>query len=697
MQFKKSQLTSIAFMIAVPLTSYAETETDTSAPYQLETISVISTRDEQQSLGVAASIGVKSADEIALDSVIYQKDLLNSIAGVRITQTGSTIGHMTSIRMPLNTGPYYLFLQDGIPVQSSGFFNHNGLAYSNFSSAGSVEVLKGAGTALYGSDSIAATVNVVSKDPSLNPGTAITADLGSDGFYNLGISSGFGSGLESGENSSFGIHFSHSASDGWRDHTASERNELNATHFFRLDGRNTFKTIFSANTTEAEMSGSIIGLDAMEQDPTSVGDIQPALDSGLEIVRNFDFARISTDWRHDLNDETQLSTIVYFRNNRNRYTATWENNLPHNDSKQQTLGMLFKADIDLGRTHWITGIDMEITRSNLSYTQLFDYVPSGFGSPVPAGDIYDYDVDYLAIAPYIRAEHHFTDKLQLIAGLRYDNNSYDYTNNLADGQYAGSTYFRPGNDNDPSFNHLSPKLTLAYRIDQQQNTYIRYANGFRIPQASRLYSLRTNNAAFTLDPEVSDTLELGYKRATEQAQFEAALYHMRIDDSIVRRENTAGDRYYVNGGETSHEGIELSLYNILTSQFATRIAYSYSQHEYINDEVYGDNEQAAAPNTTANLRLIFTPTYLTGLVTMLEAEYVSKYWLDDDNTRTYEGYAIYHLKANYKASKQLTFSAKLVNLLDDIYAENARYSYGKEKYTPGAPRQFFAGVQYSFN
>jgi hypothetical protein len=31
----------------------------------------------------------------------------------------------------LVTSPYYLMLQDGIPVQSSGFFNHNGLAYTN--------------------------------------------------------------------------------------------------------------------------------------------------------------------------------------------------------------------------------------------------------------------------------------------------------------------------------------------------------------------------------------------------------------------------------------------------------------------------------------------------------------------------------------------------------------------------------------
>lgn len=209
------------------------------------------------------------------------------------------------------------------------------------------------------------------------------------------------------------------------------------------------------------MTGSIIGLDALEDDPASAGDIQAALYSGLEIKRQFDFARISSEWTHDLNDDTQLSTIAYLRSNRNRYTATWQRNLPHNDSKQQSAGLLFKADIDNDNTRWIAGADLEITRSNLKYTQLFDYVPSGFGSSVAAGDIYDYDVDYLALAPYVRAEHNISDDLKFTAGLRYDSNAYDYTNNLADGQYASSTYSRPSSDHDPSFNHLSPKYRLA--------------------------------------------------------------------------------------------------------------------------------------------------------------------------------------------------------------------------------------------
>ncbi len=691
---KKSRISTIGLRSFSPLLLVVSTQSFSAD--QLDSISVTATREAQQSLEVPASVGVIEKATIELDQPNYQKDLFNSISGVRVTQTGSTLGHMTAIRMPLNTGPYYLFLQDGIPVQSSGFFNHNGLAYTNFTSAGSAEVLKGAGTALYGSDAIAATINVLSNDPSLIDGHKVKADIGSDGFQKIGAAGGFGKGSDS----TLGYEFSFSESDGWRNHTRSERDELGLTHFTRLNESNSLKTVFTMNRSEAEMAGALIGLDELENNTTSVGNVQSALDSGNlspdEIKRKFDFTRLSSEWTRFIGDDMEISTIGYLRSNRNRYVATWEPNLPSNDTQADSLGVMFKLDLDRDSIRWTFGADLELTEANTAYQQLFDFTPTRFGSPVPTGDIYNYDVDYFALSPYLRAEIDLTDQWQLGAGLRYDRNEFDYTNNLADGQYATSTYSRPADTNDPTFDKFSPKLSLTYRIDDSQSAYARYADGFRIPQATTLYSLRTDNISFTLEPETTNTIEFGYKLSGTSHAFEAALYLMSIDDSIVRRENANRERYYVNAGETEHKGVELSWLNRINDSFKTRIAYSYSEHNYVNDPVYGNNEQAAAPNDTANLRLIYTPQSIAGLETLLEIEYVGKYWLDDDNTGSYKGYTIAHLKASYEASKQLKLTAKVVNLADEVYAEDASFAFGTERYTPGTPRQFFAGAEYSF-
>jgi outer membrane receptor protein involved in Fe transport len=656
------------------------------------TIMVTATRSAETSTDIAASINNKNQDEIKLDQPVLQKELLNSISGVRITQTGSTIGHMTSIRMPTNTGPYYLFLQDSIPVQSSGFFNHNGLAYTNYETAGSTEVLKGAGTALYGSDSIAATINVLSVPAGQEQGITTKAEVGSDGFKRLGISGG----IAMDNDSDLSVNYSTMNSDGWREHTAATRDEFSLQHVVDLNDENTLKTILSYNSSEAEMSGSLIGKTELLTNPTSVGDIASALTQGVDIKRNFDFMRISTELTNESLDNIVFNTIVYYRKTRNQYTATWEPNLPHNDSKTDTIGLMLKADADAGVMRYIFGLDAESTTSSKVYTQRFDYIPSGWGSSVAQGTIYDYNVDYFAIAPYLRTEFQATEKLRLAGGLRYDMNSFNYSNNTSDGQYASSSYFRPSDNNDPTFHHLSPKIDLTYALDNKQMVYARYANSFRIPQASRLYSLSTSNIAFTLNPETTDTFEIGFKRKNESFSFDVSIYHMTIQDTIIRRENSAGDRYYKNGGETLHQGVEASVSSPISPDFKIKVAASASTHKYVDDLVYGNNEQASAPKNTANIRLFYTPSQIKGLTTMLEVEHVGEWWLDDANTQTYAGYDISNLKVTYQANKKLMMYFKVNNITDKIYAESAQISYGKEKYTPAAPRQFFTGVEYNW-
>lgn len=482
--------------------------TEAATAEWMDTMVVTATREGEPKLDTPASVASKGSEEIRLDQVLYQKDLLNSLAGVRISQTGSTLGHMTAIRMPLNTGPYYLFLQDGIPVQSSGFFNHNGLAYTNFSSAHGVEVLKGAGTALYGSDAVAATVNVLTRNPGEQPEFRAGLHLGSNRYWKLHV----GGDINLGSSGLAGGDYQRAESNGWRDHTAWERDELSAVHQVTLNEENSFRTVFLWNRTDAEMAGSLIGLDALENDPTDVGDIADALNAGIPIKRKFDFMRLSTQWTNTSLEGMVLDGIFYLRGNRNRYVATWNDNLPQNDTRLTTFGMLLKADTDHGRLRSILGLDVEYTRAREQYKQLFDYVPSSpWGSPVAAGSIYDYDVDYTSAAPYARLEFRIADQWTLGGGLRYDSSRFEYTNNVADGRYGSSDYFRVSSDHDYSFHHLSPKADLSWKPDERQLVYVRYANGFRIPQASRLYRRKVDNADFSLDPETSDTFELGYK------------------------------------------------------------------------------------------------------------------------------------------------------------------------------------------
>ncbi len=678
---KLSQL-SIA-MFAGILASQVQAENLTN----LETVTVTATREAEEISKQALSVAKKGAEETALDQVIFQKDLLNSIAGVSIKQTSSVIGHMTAIRTPNTTLPYFLYLQDGIPVQSSGFFNHNGLAYTNFQTAQSVEVIKGAGTALYGSDSIAATINTQSAPPSKELERSVTLSGGSDGYKQAGAS--ISDTLKNDQ--SYRFDFSTIGDEGWRDHTDLNRYEISGQYNFSTENSD-FKVSLLSNYSRAQQAGSLLSLDELENNPSSVGDIEDKLDV-VDAIRQFDHNRLSIQWDSYAVENIDLSTIAYLRNTRNQYTATWEGNLPHNDSQQNTVGLMHKGTMHPTWGRFIYGVDGEVTQGTRTYTQQFDYVPTGWGSSVDAGTIYDYNVDYLAFSPYVHADWNVAPKLTLSTGVRYDINQYQYTNNVADGEYGSSGYLRVADRND-RYEHLSPKLALNYELTPSSTVYARYANSFRVPSANRLYAIKTSNAESTLDPETSNTYEVGYKFKGASTAVEVALYYMDISDTITSYEDpVTGLKYNDNGGSTINKGIELSVQQAFTPEWSTKLAYSRSEHRFDNDPEYGNNEMASAPNNNLNLRLFYRPSQVSGLLVMAEAQHLSDYYMDHAHTFSYDGYTSYNLKADYHLNKKWRLFAKVNNVTDEIYAESASYSWGNEKYTPAAPRQVYLGMK----
>lgn len=685
----KKKIVSISLLASALLTNASEIE--------LSQMSVTATGIEEKVIDQPLSIAKKDESEIKLDQIIFQKDLLNSLSGVRIEQTSSVIGHMTSIRMPKNTGPYYLFMQDNLPVQSSGFFNHNGLAYTTFQSASSVEVLKGAGTALYGSDAVAAVINVKSlKAPSKEKEVI---------FKGMGGSYGYASGsVEASDmidkDSAYRANVSYMHSDGWRQHTKADRLEANVRYDLTLDDENDIKLIINASKTDADQADSFNDYTNIENGSTAASD-DPKYFTALELTdvkRKFDYTRVSLEWNNYSVDGLEIKTTPYVRYNRNQYVATWENNLPSNDTKLYTAGLNNRNTYDIKWGKVIFGFDSEFTKSSLQYNQDFDLTTTGWGANTyVAGPLYDYNVNYIALAPYANVDYHISKKVLLRAGLRYDYNKFDYTNNLADNSTdASNTYFRAADRSD-SFSHLSPKLSLAYKINSQNNIYARYANGFRIPQASTLYSMKVGYESVTLEPEESNTYEIGYKRLfSEKGFFELAVYYMTIDDTITRYQS-GSVRYYDNGGTTIHKGIETTLDYKLSDEVETHLAYSYSKHYYGNNPTYGSNEMQEAPNHLANARVIYAPAALKGLRIMPEWQYVGSYWMDDAHTvDKYKGYSIGNLKADYAYNKKVRVFAKVTNITDKKYAVSARYAYGKTDYTPGDPRSFYAGLEYKW-
>ena len=202
---KKIYYKTMGVLIALPNLVFAA---DTNM--ELGEMTVTGIREETLKAEVSETTDVIPASEIQDVLPAHPSELLGRVPGVHINVTGGE-GHMTAIRQPLTTAPVYLFLEDGIPTRPTGFFNHNALYEVNLPQAGGVEVTKGPGTALYGSDALGGVINVLTKPTPASPETEMNLEAGEYGWKRLLFSSGTGW-----NNGGFRGDFNLTQTDGWR-------------------------------------------------------------------------------------------------------------------------------------------------------------------------------------------------------------------------------------------------------------------------------------------------------------------------------------------------------------------------------------------------------------------------------------------------------------------------------------------------
>ena len=676
---------------------------------EIERITVSASRIAKKDIEQAIAVEFVGKSTLEQDNGQHIAESLNSISGVLLNQLQGGHGHNAAIRMPINYSGYYLYLQDNIPLQSAAFFNHNALWWSSFNSTiKRIEVIKGAGTSLHGSGAIAATINTFSEDTSMSPAGQFGLTLGdygyvkAKGYYSDAIS----------DTQSFAISGSVQSNDGYREHTASTRNEIHLKHRYQGDNQS-LVTSFVVSDLEQEMSTSL-NADDFSSNPKSSGLTDEVL--AYDPLRKSRYYRLSTTWEMITDDNYRISLIPYLRQRTNDYTATWRANMPKNESTVTTVGLLSYLSLEPNdASELIIGMDLERSKGESLSFQPLTITTTGWGAKTyQTGHQFNDDTTtYFGASPYAQFSYDLTDQLTLAAGVRYDYNKYDFNNNLtaADDDGYGNRRLADRNDD---FKHLSPKLSLNYLLDQTSSVYARYANSYRVPTAGSLYHLKKGDSVSLIggvDVENSNTYELGYKVNHQAFNMQISLYFMDVDDALVRAYDQNGLSYQTNAGRVTHQGIELSLNRQLTQELALSLALTKAKHKFddyivdagkfdrkgnnLTQELSG-NTMKLAPKYVANIRLVYTPYYLEGLTAITEIKSTGDYYMDDKNTKQYGGYTIANLKFNYQLSENIKFNAKVINITDKYYAQQAEIAYGKEKYSPAFGRTGYIGINYQF-
>ena len=102
--------------------------------------------------------------------------------------------HQMSIRQPMTTKSLFLYLVDGIPVRTTGLFNHNALLEMNMAATKTIEVIKGPSSSLYGSEAIGGVVNFITIAPTAIPVLKLSLQGNNIGYKRSELQSSFSSG-----------------------------------------------------------------------------------------------------------------------------------------------------------------------------------------------------------------------------------------------------------------------------------------------------------------------------------------------------------------------------------------------------------------------------------------------------------------------------------------------------------------------
>jgi outer membrane receptor protein involved in Fe transport len=649
----------------------------------LDELVVTGTRSETPLLEQAGNTGKISEEEIDLVRPDHITEIANRVSGVNI-QHGNGQEHLTSIRSPVLTGGAgagsFLFLEDGIPLRAAGFANVNGLFEVNYEQAGGIEIVRGPGSAFYGSNAVHGLVNVLSRAPSLELEREIDLSIGPHDLYTAKatVSDTVG-------NHGYRVNVLGTSDGGYVSESGYDQQKVTLRHDYFGDV-DSFKTLFSYTNLNQETAGYIVGFKAYEDESLSRTNPNP------EAYRDAKSYRLSTEWIHELSDTSRFTLTPYMRHTEMEFLMHFLPGQPVEKNKHSSVGLLSSYTKELDGGHKvIVGTDFEYTEGELSEVQ---FNPDTFGRFLQ-GVHYDYEVDATVIAPYVHSEWQVLEKTRVTAGLRYEYTRYDYTNNT-DSLTFGPRYLRPDSDVD-TFSNFSPKLGLVQELTDDTAAFVNYSRGNRAPQTTDLYRAQVvPSQTGTADSETIDSIEVGLRKVGEGLQYEIAAYHMKKRDYFF----TDSSDQNVPDGKTEHTGLEIGVFYPFNAKFDIAANVAFAKHEYDFDKPNANIEKGdylvTAPRRIGNIRLGWNVTPQTR--TELEWVHMSDYYLNDANTFKYEGHDVFNLRASHDVTANFTVYGRIKNLFNTEYAERADYNANipDYRYFVGEKRYLHVGASYRF-
>lgn len=688
-------------LLTFPLALHAQTLEPANSSVDDNPVIVISGSRESTTLRqTPAPINKISHETLEEKKPTFVGQVLNQAPGVYVTDLGNE-QHNMSIRQPLSYNAMYLYMEDGIPIRPTGLFNHNALYEINLEGVGSIEVLKGPASSLYGSNAVGGAVNFFTREPSIKPVASVGLQLNDQGYQRTTFEASGSQG-----NQSLLIAGYQSAREGgWQEHNDADKDSITLRHDWNINEVTALKTIASYNHLWTDMPGTLNESDYRNS---------PGLSYNTFTWRKVDASRLSTTLEGNWNTDGLSTVTFYARDNStdqlpsylifNTGASTASGRTTFQDFSSFGLELRHRQDFYAQGIRWINGLSLErtpmaATERNLTITR--DPVSLKYLSYEAAALRRDYKVDISSQPFYTQVEYTPLKPLRLVFGARYDNIEYDYSNQLTPSATTGA----PSQTH--RYQHISPKVGAVWDYSLNTNVYSNISQGFTPPEVSAQYggSLTAPN----LEESVFTNFDIGTRWFSSDRTLatDISLYRLEGKNEILSYSTQVGKSEPRNAGETRHQGVEFGWRYTPDSPWdatlnGTLARHSYEDYQTSNTLNFSGNEIPAAPHWLANAEIGYKA--LTNLRLSTEMQGVGSYYMDNSNSVKYAGHTLLNLRARYSLHTMDLWVA-LLNASNKHYAEIAASTYNgstpynpdsQNTYTPGAPRTALIGINYHF-
>jgi iron complex outermembrane recepter protein len=652
----------------------------------LEEIVVTASRNNQQVGSLSSNISLIGPETLGFVNSIHINEVMQRISGTWISR-GNGQESLTAIRSPVLTGAggcgAFLMSQDGISLRASGFCNVNELFESHSEIAERIEVIKGPGSALHGSNAMHGLVNVIT--PSIStPGSKLQLEVGPHAYTRVKLNHG---------GTNWRADFSGTSDDGYKDDSGFDQQKLTTKFRGRLADFDATTTLSYTNLNQ-ETAGFVRGHDAYKQAGFKKDNPNP------EAFRDARSARLYSRLEKQLGGDRFIVITPYARYVDMSFLQHFLPGQALEENGHKSVGI--QTSLHFGDT-LIVGFDGEITRGFLKESQPNKTPGSPFlAATIPPGDHYDYEVDASTVAIFGQYTASLAGSTNLVIGARLETVSYDYNNKMLDGRsrddgtscgFGGCRFNRPA-DREDSFTNFSPKLGLVHEFSDDHQMYVQLAQGFRAPQATELYRLQAGQSVSTIDSEKLNSLEIGFRGSTGRVTYDLSVYDMRKDNFIFRDTNRAN----IDKGKTSHRGLEITLGWEISDTLTSNLFWSFARQQYENNPALvrtsiSGNDIDTAPRTMGSFNIAWKPA--NDWRAELEWVHLGAYYMDPENTVKYAGHDLLNLRFSFDYSTRWTGFFRLMNLTNTDYAERADFGFGSERFFVGEPVSLYLGVRHS--